>query len=161
VGSAVGLFLTTAQSVIALGVAAIGDVFFSWLGKAPTTASYLAALTAALSGNFVLMVGTFLLALLLPRRTPVVASMSRGVSPYAGRQGSPTSDDDPEGRVRKLHKLATWYRAFADRAGNAAIWEMQLRTAEDAEASRIESRARLRSRPVTMTGFNLASGDIG
>ena len=68
VGSAVGLFLTTAQSVIALGVAAIGDVFFSWLGNAPTAASYLAALTAALSCNFVLMVATFFLALLLPRR---------------------------------------------------------------------------------------------
>ena len=40
-GSAVGLFLTTAQSVIALGVAAIGDVFFSWLSETPTTATYL------------------------------------------------------------------------------------------------------------------------
>jgi MFS family permease len=68
-GSAVGLFLTTAQSVIALGVAVIGDVFFSWLGETPTTNSYLAALTAALSCNFVLMVATFALALLLPRRT--------------------------------------------------------------------------------------------
>jgi predicted MFS family arabinose efflux permease len=68
-GSAVGLFLTTAQSVIALGVAAIGDVFFSWLSVAPTMAAYLNALTAALTCNFVLMVTTFMLALLLPRRT--------------------------------------------------------------------------------------------
>jgi hypothetical protein len=34
-GSAAGLFLTTAQSSLALGVAAIGDVFFAWLGPAP------------------------------------------------------------------------------------------------------------------------------
>jgi EmrB/QacA subfamily drug resistance transporter len=67
-GSAVGLFLTTAQSVIALGVAAIGDVFFSWLSETPTTAAYLNALTASLACNFVLIVATFFLALLLPRR---------------------------------------------------------------------------------------------
>ena len=66
-GSAVGLFLTTAQSVIALGVAAIGDVFFSWFSASPTAATYLDALSAALSCNFVLMVATFVLALLLPR----------------------------------------------------------------------------------------------
>lgn len=67
-GSAVGLFLTTAQSVIALGVAAIGDVFFSWLSETPTMATYLNALTASLTCNLVLMVATFFLALLLPRR---------------------------------------------------------------------------------------------
>ena len=67
-GSAVGLFLTTAQSVIALGVAAIGDVFFSWLSGTPTATSYVNALTAALGCNFVLLVATFFLALLLPRR---------------------------------------------------------------------------------------------
>jgi predicted MFS family arabinose efflux permease len=67
-GSAVGLFLTTAQSVIALGVAAIGDVFFSWLSETPTTATYVNALTASLACNFVLIVATFFLALLLPRR---------------------------------------------------------------------------------------------
>jgi MFS family permease len=67
-GSAVGLFLTTAQSAIALGVAAIGDVFFSWLSALPTTEDYLDALTAALSCNLALMAATFVLALLLPRR---------------------------------------------------------------------------------------------
>jgi EmrB/QacA subfamily drug resistance transporter len=66
-GSAVGLFLTTAQSVIALGVAVIGDVFFSWLSASPTAATYLDALSAALSCNLMLMVATFGLALLLPR----------------------------------------------------------------------------------------------
>jgi MFS family permease len=67
-GSAVGLFLTTAQSIIALGIAAIGDVFFTKLGSAPTTMTYLVALSAALSCNLVLQVGTFFLALLLPGR---------------------------------------------------------------------------------------------
>jgi hypothetical protein len=40
----------------------------------------------------------------------------------------------------KLRELASWYRTFADRAGNPAIWDGRLRTAEylDAEADRIE-----------------------
>jgi EmrB/QacA subfamily drug resistance transporter len=63
-GSAAGLFLTTAQSSIALGVAAIGDVFFSRLGNVPTPADYLAALSNALACNLVLQVLTFLLVLL-------------------------------------------------------------------------------------------------
>jgi EmrB/QacA subfamily drug resistance transporter len=67
-GSAVGMFLTTAQSIIALGVAVIGDVFFSWLSDAPTMETYVNALTASLSCNVVLLVATFVLALLLPRR---------------------------------------------------------------------------------------------
>jgi EmrB/QacA subfamily drug resistance transporter len=67
-GSAVGLFLTVAQSVIALGVAAIGDVFFAVLSGTPTMATYVDALTAALFCNFLLLVATFMLALLLPRR---------------------------------------------------------------------------------------------
>jgi MFS family permease len=67
-GSAVGLFLTTAQSVIALGVAGIGDGFFSWVSETPTRVTYLNALIASLSRNFVLVVATFFLALLLPRR---------------------------------------------------------------------------------------------
>ena len=67
-GAAVGLFLTTAQSAIALGIASIGDVFFSWLSESPTTAAYLDALSAALSCNLVLLIATFMLALLLPRR---------------------------------------------------------------------------------------------
>jgi hypothetical protein len=46
--------------------------------------------------------------------------------------------DDPE----QLRKLASWYRAFAERTGNPAIWDARLRTAEDleAEAVRIEHR---------------------
>jgi hypothetical protein len=73
----------------------------------------------------VLMVATFALALLLPRRT--------------------RSNPHPEGPktdVREIRQLADWYRAFADRAGNAAIWDLRLRTAEhlEAEASKIEAR---------------------
>jgi len=37
--------------------------------------------------------------------------------------------DDP----LKLRDLASWYREFADRAGNSWIWAARLRTAEDLE----------------------------
>ena len=33
----------------------------------------------------------------------------------------------------KLRELASWYREFADRAGNPTIWLSRLRTAEDLE----------------------------
>jgi hypothetical protein len=41
----------------------------------------------------------------------------------------------------ELRKLATWYREFAERAGEPGIWERRLRTAErlEAEADRIEA----------------------
>ena len=44
--------------------------------------------------------------------------------------------DDPE----RLRELAVWYRAFAERTANPAIWDARLRTAEDldAEAVRVE-----------------------
>jgi hypothetical protein len=35
--------------------------------------------------------------------------------------------------AQKLRVLAAWYRQFAERAGNPAIWEARLRTAEDLE----------------------------
>jgi EmrB/QacA subfamily drug resistance transporter len=62
-GSAVGLFLTTAQSCIAFGVAAIGDVFFGRLGGAPARVDYLAAVSLSLWCNLLLLAGTFVLAL--------------------------------------------------------------------------------------------------
>jgi len=34
----------------------------------------------------------------------------------------------------KLRQLAAWYREFAERAGNPAIWDLRLRTAEELEA---------------------------
>lgn len=45
----------------------------------------------------------------------------------------------------ELRKLAAWYRQFAERAGNSAIWDSRLRTAEDLdnEAERIEQHHRL------------------
>ena len=47
--------------------------------------------------------------------------------------------DNPQ----KLRDLASWYRAFAERTANPAIWDGRLRTAEDleAEARRIEHSA--------------------
>jgi EmrB/QacA subfamily drug resistance transporter len=66
-GSAAGLFLTTAQSAIALGVAAIGDVFFALLGPKPNAATYVEALSGALSCNLVLQAATFLMVFLLRR----------------------------------------------------------------------------------------------
>ena len=40
----------------------------------------------------------------------------------------------------KLRELAAWYREFAERAGNPAIWETRLQTTEDLEreAARLE-----------------------
>jgi hypothetical protein len=44
----------------------------------------------------------------------------------------------------KLRERAAWYRSFAERAGNPAIWEARLLTARDleAEAERIERHNR-------------------
>ena len=57
----------------------------------------------------------------------------------------PPTDPDGDGTaaVRKLRELADWYRCFAERAGNPAIWDARLRTADDfdAEARRMERRA--------------------
>ena len=37
----------------------------------------------------------------------------------------------------KLRKLAAWYREFAEQAGEPAIWDMRLKTAEKLEAEAI------------------------
>jgi hypothetical protein len=44
---------------------------------------------------------------------------------------------------RKLRELAGWYREYAERAGNPAIWHARLMTAEDLEreADRLEKMA--------------------
>lgn len=44
---------------------------------------------------------------------------------------------------KELRKLAAWYREFAERAGNPAIWEARLLTADrlDAEAEHLERDA--------------------
>ena len=53
-------------------------------------------------------------------------------------------DVEPSSKAQRLRKLAAWYRAFAARAGNPAIWEARLFTADhlDAEASRIEGKGK-------------------
>jgi hypothetical protein len=46
-----------------------------------------------------------------------------------------------------LRKLASWFREIAEHAGNPAIWDARLRTAEnlEAEADQLEHRSPLRS----------------
>jgi hypothetical protein len=45
-------------------------------------------------------------------------------------------------QAQKLRNLARWYREFAERAGNSAIWDARLRTAEklEEEANSLEHR---------------------
>jgi hypothetical protein len=45
-------------------------------------------------------------------------------------------------QAQRLRDLASWYREFAERAENPAIWDARLRTAEDLEreAGNIETR---------------------
>jgi hypothetical protein len=52
------------------------------------------------------------------------------------------TDTEPTAKARTLRELAAWYRAFAARAANPAIWEARLLTADDldAEATRIDPR---------------------
>ncbi|MGA8758632.1 MAG: hypothetical protein WB611_20375 [Stellaceae bacterium] len=53
-------------------------------------------------------------------------------------------DAEPLVKARMLRELAAWYREAADGAGNPAIWEARLFTAEDleGEADRIEAQER-------------------
>ena len=46
-------------------------------------------------------------------------------------------------KQRRLRELAHWYRDFAERAGNPAIWEARLRTAKELghEADRLEKES--------------------
>ena len=45
-------------------------------------------------------------------------------------------------QAQRLRDLAAWYREFAERTENPAIWDARLRTAEDLEreANALESR---------------------
>jgi hypothetical protein len=54
-------------------------------------------------------------------------------------------ESDPRNPER-LRELAAWYREFAERAGNPAIWEARLRTAKDleGEAKRLELGSSMR-----------------
>lgn len=65
---------------------------------------------------------------------------------------------------RRLRELAGWYRDFAERAGNPAIWDARLRTAKDLEreADRLENMAiqeRVRSRSRTVEQDGRSIGD--
>jgi hypothetical protein len=47
---------------------------------------------------------------------------------------APMQTDPLETNPSKLRELASWYRDFAERAGNLAIWEGRLHTADKLEA---------------------------
>jgi hypothetical protein len=55
----------------------------------------------------------------------------------------------------KLRKLAAWYRAYAEHAGNPVIWEARLRLAEDLEES-AEVLERARAGMSSAMGANVA-----
>jgi len=67
------------------------------------------------------------------------STTTREFSGIAHRVGQVTAISDNHS-TQELRELARWYRNFAERAGNPAIWEARLHTAEDldAEAERIE-----------------------
>ena len=52
------------------------------------------------------------------------------------QRGGGTVSHQPE----RLRELASWYREYAERTSNPAIWDARIRTAEDleAEATRLE-----------------------
>ena len=47
----------------------------------------------------------------------------------------------------KLRELASWYREYAERAGNPTIWESRLRTAEDLDAAAARIEQNLAAKP--------------
>ena len=63
-------------------------------------------------------------------------------------QTDPMQTDPTQTDPSKLRELACWYRDFAERAGNPAIWEARLLTAEKlyAEADLLEHTKMRRSR---------------
>lgn len=54
--------------------------------------------------------------------------------------------------ARELRLLAAWYREFAEKAGNPAIWDWRLRTAEnlEVEAERMSARSQTRAETVLL-----------
>jgi hypothetical protein len=61
--------------------------------------------------------------------------------------------------AEKLLELAAWYREFAERTGNPAIWESRLRMAEDLEqeAARLGHCTSLRDRERSRNQFSHAT----
>jgi EmrB/QacA subfamily drug resistance transporter len=66
-GSASGVLSTVQQASFATGVAVIGTVFFSALGKLSSTEAFIRALRIAFSVNICLLLVTFVLILQIPR----------------------------------------------------------------------------------------------
>jgi EmrB/QacA subfamily drug resistance transporter len=66
-GSASGVLSTVQQASFATGVAVIGTVFFSTLGKLTSTEAFIHALRVAFSVNICLLLVTFVLILQIPR----------------------------------------------------------------------------------------------
>jgi hypothetical protein len=66
-GSASGVLTTVQQASFATGVAVIGTVFFSALGKVTSTAAFIHALRTAFSVNIGLLIVTFALIYQIPR----------------------------------------------------------------------------------------------
>jgi hypothetical protein len=58
----------------------------------------------------------------------------------------------------KLRELASWYREFAERAGNPTIWESRLRTAEDLDAAAERIERNLAAEP-RVTAFRLPASE--
>jgi hypothetical protein len=50
-----------------------------------------------------------------------------------GRRAYPCGGNGPMAESKELRRLATWYREFAERAGNPWIWEARLATADKLE----------------------------
>ena len=74
-------------------------------------------------------------------------------------ENSPVQTDLMETNPSKLRELASWYRDFAERAGNPTIWEARLRTAKEleAEADVVERRQASRS-PVHLGKLDANAG---
>jgi Na+/melibiose symporter-like transporter len=66
-GSASGVLTTVQQASFATGVALIGTIFFSTLGKLNSTEAFIRALRVAFSVNISLLLVTFVLILQIPR----------------------------------------------------------------------------------------------
>ena len=81
-GSASGVLMTVQQVSFAMGVAVIGTVFFSALGRLTGADAFIAALCAAFSVNIGLLMVTFLLILQIPRRPA-----QRRINPATYRSG--------------------------------------------------------------------------
>lgn len=66
------------------------------------------------------------------------------------------ADVEPPVKARMLRELAAWYRDFAGRAANPAIWESRLFTADhlEMEAGRIDGQQEGRPSELAARGDN-------